>query len=358
MAAPNEAAPSSNTKPAGEPRVAEYAAAHSEGEEQEAEPACPVPQGVIADNARLLADEFFARGKALWTSGKLANACECLQNSDRLAPGRGGTMLALGLCREEQGRLGLAYRELQNARAKAREDGRSDREELAVQHLRALEPRLAWLTVVSRRLEGAAEGRFWLDGMPIRIEGPALPLELGTHVLKVELPGFVTQELSVELTQPGERRTLEIPSLERRAAASKPGGEGTTSHSVPSSGNPERARAARVEPRRAAASPTSSPASSTLAQLKPATLALGIVGVAVSLGAGAWALERKATVHAECDAAKQCTDKGLSAVSTGRTLIVVGTTAFAVGAVSLGAWVLLPSSGTSNSARVVLSGVF
>jgi len=69
-----------------------------------------------------------------------------LAESHRLDPA-GGTVLLLGLCYEQQGRLASAWAALRSARAMARKTGRKDRSDVADEHLNAIEPRLGCVTV-------------------------------------------------------------------------------------------------------------------------------------------------------------------------------------------------------------------
>jgi tetratricopeptide (TPR) repeat protein len=99
------------------------------------------------------ANELFALGKRALSRGDLPAACAHFEESQRLAP-RGGTLLNLALCHEQQGKLAEAARELREALAAAQKDGRVDREPIAREHLAAIEKRLA---AARRELLAAAE---------------------------------------------------------------------------------------------------------------------------------------------------------------------------------------------------------
>src|SRR5689334_2465876 len=77
------------------------------------------PARATDDSASALADSLFEEGKELLDSGRVAEACARLEESQRLAPG-GGTLLVLGICRAREGRTATAWTVLKNALALAR----------------------------------------------------------------------------------------------------------------------------------------------------------------------------------------------------------------------------------------------
>jgi hypothetical protein len=318
--------------------------------------ACEVPANVAPENARKTADELFERAKRLREQGKLADACVCLDASDRLAPGRGGTVLNLGLCREQEGKLAAAYRELQRALAKARQDGRADREALASERLAEIQPRLAWLSITLPSNVDAARVTVKLDGEVV--DGAslgALPVDAGKHVVTVSAEGFETRTVDVASTA-GERRPVRIDPLTPLGDSSAAGVAAPAAAPALAPAPPAAPPAPASAPERPASPGTDSSSQFGGPALKTAALVVGIAGIAVSLGAGAWALERKGAVKSNCDAEKKCDDTGVSAASTGRALVTVGTAAFAVGAVGIGAWALLPSQ-SGNGARAASVGL-
>ena len=89
----------------------------------------------------------FQQGRALMADGRIAEACQKLEESQRLDPA-GGTILNLALCHEQEGRLARSWSEFKEAMVVAKRDGRRDRELEAANHVSALEPRLSRLTIV------------------------------------------------------------------------------------------------------------------------------------------------------------------------------------------------------------------
>jgi tetratricopeptide (TPR) repeat protein len=96
---------------------------------------------------RLLARSLFDEGRTLMAAHQYAAACEKFEESQRLDPG-GGTLLNLALCHERLGKTASAWLAFQDGLRWAIQNGRSDREDFAREHIKALLPRLAQLRIV------------------------------------------------------------------------------------------------------------------------------------------------------------------------------------------------------------------
>ena len=163
---------------------------------------------------KALATTLFQEGRALMAAQKLDEACPKLQESQRLDPS-GGTLLNLALCHEQQGRFASSWSEFNEAVAVARRDGRRDREQEALTHARALEPRLSRLTIVvpaGTQVEGL---RIERDGREIGrgAWSTAMPIDGGEHVIRATATGrdpFVT---TVAVGKESDAKTVEIPVL-------------------------------------------------------------------------------------------------------------------------------------------------
>jgi hypothetical protein len=161
-----------------------------------------------------LASILFQEGRALMAAGRIPEACLKLEESQRLDPG-GGTLLNLALCHEQEGRLARSWGEFKEAAIVAHGDGRQDREVEAVNHARALEPRLSHLTIVvpaGTQVEGLVIER---DG---RVVGrgawsTAIPVDGGEHVVRATALGREPFSTKFVMAAESDARTMEIPVL-------------------------------------------------------------------------------------------------------------------------------------------------
>jgi hypothetical protein len=288
------------------------------------------------------ANALFDEGKKLLDAGEIASACASFAESQRLAP-RGGTLLNLGLCHEREGKLLDAFRELAAALEVAKKEGRTDREPLATSHLAAVDAKLSWLVLVPPPNVKEEDVSFAVDGTHVENSG-AVPVESGEHVVAASASGFRAREAKVAVGAAPERRTVRIEALEALA----PAAPAAAVASVPSPGADQAAphkRGSRA--------------------LRTAALVTGITGAVACIATGVFAVERRSVVSGHCSD-KVCDDDGLAAGSTGRTLAIASTAAFAVGAIGFGGWLFLPGGmlNRREPARppqgtgIVVSGVF
>ncbi|HET7542512.1 MAG TPA: hypothetical protein VFK05_21730, partial [Polyangiaceae bacterium] len=101
--------------------------------------------GAQASNAAL-AESLFREGKRLSSERKFAEACPKFAESYKLDPGL-GTLLNLAMCHESEGKPATAWAEFSEASSRAKREGDTDRAQLADEHVRALEPKLAHVTI-------------------------------------------------------------------------------------------------------------------------------------------------------------------------------------------------------------------
>lgn len=173
------------------------------------------------------AQALFEDGKQLMDAGKLDEACPKLVESQRLDPG-GGTLLAIALCHEKQGKTATAWAEFNVAATEARKDKRTDRETAAVDHVKALEARLTRLRLTVPPQVRAPGIEVTRDGVHVGEPqwGTALPVDPGEHVIEANAPGKVAYRGAFEVR--GEGRTIDVvlPSLQDAPAqaAAKPVG--------------------------------------------------------------------------------------------------------------------------------------
>src|SRR5262249_389942 len=93
-----------------------------------------------------MAENLFREGRKLLDQKNYDEACPKPAESARLEPSS-GTLLALGICHEGQGKTASAWADYSAAATIAKRDKRPDREKAANNKVAALEPKLARVTI-------------------------------------------------------------------------------------------------------------------------------------------------------------------------------------------------------------------
>lgn len=162
-----------------------------------------------------IAETLFRDGKALMKVGDYAKACPKLAESQRLDPAS-GTMLALALCHEKEGKIASAWAEYLEADALARKDGRQQRSKAARLRAAALEPKLSHLEIVvpdeTRELAGL---EIRLDGVLLAeaVWGTPMPVDPGEHAVEATATNKEPWKGTVTIAKPAERQQIEIGAL-------------------------------------------------------------------------------------------------------------------------------------------------
>jgi hypothetical protein len=172
---------------------------------------------------KALATVLFKEGRAMLAEGQISLACPKFEESHRLDPS-GGTILNLALCHEQEGRLARSWSELNEAAAFARRDRRPDREAIAVEHARALEPRLSTLTIVVPESARTEALRVERDGREVGQASwsTAMPVDGGEHIVRATAPGKEPFAGTVVVAKEGDAQTVEIPPLRGIASVAAP----------------------------------------------------------------------------------------------------------------------------------------
>jgi hypothetical protein len=177
-----------------------------------------------------LAEALFQQGKRLLEKGDSAAACPKLAESLRLDMAT-GTLLALAMCHESEGRLASAWAEYAEVVTRAQTEGRTDREASARRSVRALEPRLSTLTVL---VPDAAVG---VGGLRVERDGEslaplawstALPVDPGPHIVSASAPGRRPWSTVVQIGAFAERMTVPVPVLDPEGSPTLPDGRAPT----------------------------------------------------------------------------------------------------------------------------------
>lgn len=168
------------------------------------------------------AESLFREGRALLDAKRYDEACPKLAESQRLEPGA-GTLLALAMCHEAQGKPATAAAELKRASELGRRVGRQDLASAAARRAQALESSVPHLVVRLPEKEGSAY-RVRCDGEPIgQAElGAPLPLDPGEHRVDVAADGTMSRSYVVRLTGAGTVEIL-VERLDDMAASPRGG---------------------------------------------------------------------------------------------------------------------------------------
>ena len=285
---------------------------------------------------KALATMLFQQGRALMAEGRIPEACQKLEESQRLDPA-GGTLLNLALCHEQEGRLARSWSEFKEAMVVAKRDGRQDREIEAANHVNLLEPRLSRLTVV---VPAATQ----VDGLVIERDGHALgrgawstaiPVDGGEHVVRATALGREPFTTTIAIGKESDARTVEIPVLATPVVVVTP---------------------PRVSAPAAAPTPKSTVTPDHLRWAGLGTAGVGVVLLGTAGYALATALSAKDASNADCYV-DGCGSTGLQkrndAVSRGNLATILGVG----GAVLVGAGATLYYLGRRSSARTPETGI-
>ncbi|HET7505934.1 MAG TPA: hypothetical protein VFK02_33170 [Kofleriaceae bacterium] len=274
---------------------------------------CILVASSVAHAQNTQAEALFRDGTQLMAEGKLAQACDAFEASNRLEP-RAGTLISLGQCREQNRQLASAWSAYKRALARVKDPRKR---EFATARVADLESRLSSLTVSVPAEARAAGLVITRGGAPVE---PALwnrpvPVDGGDYVIAARAPDHEGWQTTVHVAASNARLTVAVPRLKeaRQTSAAAPPPSPSPPSSPTSSSSPASSSSPSGPP--ASAEP---PASSVEGAGRPGTgaqgmlttrrkIAIGVAGasvvsaiVGVALGVSASGLED--------DAFKLCPD--------------------------------------------------
>src|SRR5579872_6636034 len=161
------------------------------------------------------AEALFNDGNRLIGEGKIADACDAFESSNRIEQ-RAGTLIRLGECWELAHRLASAWSAYKDALTRVRDPRKR---ELARARVAALEPRLSYLTVLvsdESRIDGLALSR---NGRPLDpgLWNRAVPIDGGDYVIGGRAPGHEEWSTTVKVPADGGRISVEVPKFKEIA---------------------------------------------------------------------------------------------------------------------------------------------
>jgi hypothetical protein len=170
------------------------------------------------------AEALFQEGRALLLEEKVDLACPKLESSYQIDPAT-GTLMALALCHEKQGKLASAWAEYTDVIGRSRREGREDREQGARERATALRPRLSTLRIQVSDATAATAGLEIRRDRVVQSRGvwnSGVPVDGGSHVVEVTAPGRKTWKANVAVKAEGDAATLTVPELETASSAPAP----------------------------------------------------------------------------------------------------------------------------------------
>lgn len=163
---------------------------------------------------RPTAQALFDQGRTKLSAGRVAEACPLFEESLRLENAL-GTLLNLAACHEAEGKTASAWGEFRAAAAQAKQRGETERERVATERAKTLEPRLAQLVV--RVDDATAQGlvveRDGVEVGPGQL-GTPVPVDPGVHRIVARAPGHAAFTREVSLGE-RERNVVVVPKLVR-----------------------------------------------------------------------------------------------------------------------------------------------
>jgi serine/threonine-protein kinase len=294
-------------------------------------------------DVRAAAAALFDTGHKLQNDGKFAEACPKLEESQKLDPSM-GTLFYLSDCYEKIGRTMSAWVGFREVAAQALIAGAGDREKFARGRVATLEPQLMRLKIVVR--PDAGQVSVTRDGavMSPGVFGTPVPLDPGAHVITATAPGKESWELKIDLKDPGQTLTIEVPTLLDKkggtAAVTPPGGDKASPPAGPQStlvaGNPGIVPGPDTEPKRTWQRPVGI-----------AMTGVGALGLGLGTALGFMAKSTFDDSASHCDAAGFCDPTGIeqrkSAVGKGNVATGVFVAGAVVAAGGLVLWITAPS---------------
>jgi hypothetical protein len=159
------------------------------------------------------AESLFRDGKRLMKEGKIGEACDKFEASERLETSV-GTLLNLADCREKNKQLATAWAAFLKAEAAAKRAGNdAKRQAEAKKRAKDLEARLSYLTISvpeTSRIDGLAISRNGSNVDPALWNSGA-PVDIGTYVIKASAPGHEPWSTEVTVSAEGEKASVEVP---------------------------------------------------------------------------------------------------------------------------------------------------
>lgn len=176
--------------------------------------AVTVITGAVTGTARAQsgsAEALFTEGYRLLDAGKISEACEAFEASNRALPGA-GTYLAIGDCRARNGQIASAWSAYQAALTRAKDN---EKRQFARKRIKKLEPVLSYLTI-SVSVENTEQVTLTRNGTLVdpMLWNRALPIDGGEYVIEGRIAGREAWRTTVHVPTESGAVTAKVPDLE------------------------------------------------------------------------------------------------------------------------------------------------
>jgi serine/threonine-protein kinase len=290
------------------------------------------------------AEALFDDGVKLLKAGKYDQACEKLENSQRIDPGI-GTLLYLGECYKKAGRTASAWAIFREAASKAKAAGEDERARAGMERADALEGSLSRVTFKMADENKDIEGlEVHQGGEPVNraLWGSAVPVDPGELEVVVKAPGYEWFKTIVLVGEGGSTATLTIPALVKLPEEAA---------------EPEAEEAPTQAPMVASTEDIERPGSGQ--QLAGIIVgSIGVVGLGVGGAFGFLAMNKSSEADEFCDGEScQAGTEGVSLTDQARTNATISTIGFVAGGALLagGAVLFLTAPSGEETARFQLT---
>lgn len=166
------------------------------------------------------AEGLFVEGDKLMAAGKLAQACDSFDASNRIEQ-RAGTLIRLGECREKNHQIASAWSAYTDALTRVKDPHKHD---VALAKAKELEPKLSYLTISvpdEARIDGLTISR---NGKPLDrvLWNRAVPVDGGDYVIAGRAPAHEEWSTKVTVPETGGKMTVDVPRFKDLAKLVKP----------------------------------------------------------------------------------------------------------------------------------------
>jgi serine/threonine-protein kinase len=161
------------------------------------------------------AEQLFRDGKALMKAGRLAEACDAFESSER-AEHNVATLMNAADCREKNQQYASAWAQFLQADSGTRGDPtKAALNTTAKKRIAALEPRLSYLTINvpdESRVEGLEVTRDGALVDPVEWNR-SIPVDGGSHVIAGKAPGHESWSTTLEVAAEHDKQAVEVPKF-------------------------------------------------------------------------------------------------------------------------------------------------